>query len=57
VRLRDCPFHPIAAKAPELVCGTNQAFLAGLLTGLQAPGVEAVLAPGEGDCCVELRAK
>jgi predicted ArsR family transcriptional regulator len=56
VRLRDCPFHPMAANARDLVCGINQAFLAGMLTGLEAPGVEAVLAPGAGDCCVELRA-
>ncbi|MET0134914.1 MAG: transcriptional regulator [Kibdelosporangium sp.] len=57
VRLRDCPFHPIVGQAPDLVCGINQAFLAGMLTGLQARGVEAVPAPGVTDCCVELRAK
>ena len=55
VRLRNCPFHPLAAKAPELVCGINHAFLAGLLDGLDAPAVEAVLAPRPGECCVELR--
>ena len=26
LRLRNCPFHPLAAKAPDLVCGMNQAF-------------------------------
>ena len=56
VRLRNCPFHPLAARAPELVCGMNHAFLAGLLTGLDAPAVEAVLDPRPGECCVELRA-
>jgi predicted ArsR family transcriptional regulator len=56
VRLRNCPFHPLAAKAPDLVCGINQAFLTGLLTGLQATTVRAVLAPAAGDCCVELSA-
>jgi predicted ArsR family transcriptional regulator len=56
VRLRNCPFHPLAARAPELVCGLNQAFLSGLLAGLQAPSVDAVLDPRPGECCVELRA-
>ncbi|ONI79263.1 transcriptional regulator [Actinosynnema sp. ALI-1.44] len=56
VRLRNCPFHPLAAKAPDLVCGINQAFLNGLLGGLQAPAVRAVLvAPRPGECCVLLR--
>src|SRR6266545_2540251 len=36
VRLRNCPFHPLAAKAPDLVCGINHAFLGGLLAGLRA---------------------
>jgi predicted ArsR family transcriptional regulator len=55
IRLRNCPFHPLAAKAPELVCGLNQAFLSGVLTGLDSHTVEAVLVPREGECCVELR--
>ncbi len=55
VRLRNCPFHPLAAKAPGLVCGINHAFLTGLLAGLEAPAVEAVLAPRPAECCVELR--
>jgi predicted ArsR family transcriptional regulator len=54
VRLRNCPFHPLAAKATELVCGLNQAFLAGYLDGLEATGVRAVLAPRPGQCCVVL---
>lgn len=55
VRLRNCPFHPLASRAPEVVCGINQAFLAGVLAGLDAPTVEAVLRPHRGECCVELR--
>ncbi|WP_030241340.1 helix-turn-helix transcriptional regulator [Streptomyces sp. NRRL S-350] len=55
VRLRNCPFHPLAAKAPGLVCGMNHAFLAGYLDGLDVGGVEAVLAPSPGECCVQLR--
>lgn len=55
VRLRNCPFDPLAHWAPEVVCRMNQAFLAGVLTGLDAPTVEAVLRPQQGECCVELR--
>ncbi|MFD0526218.1 hypothetical protein ACFQ1I_01470 [Kitasatospora arboriphila] len=55
VRLRNCPFHPLAAKAPELVCGMNHAFLDGYLRGLEVPGVEAVLDPVPGECCVRLQ--
>jgi len=56
VRLRNCPFHALAARAPEFVCGLNQAYLRGLIEGLGAGDkVEAVLAPQPGECCVELR--
>lgn len=55
VRLRNCPFHPLTAKSPELVCGLNNAFLQGFLAGLQAPSVEAALDPRPGECCVALR--
>jgi predicted ArsR family transcriptional regulator len=57
LRLRNCPFHPLAAKAPELVCAVNQAFLAGYLHGLGSDRTAAVLAPRPGSCCVELRAQ
>jgi predicted ArsR family transcriptional regulator len=55
VRLRNCPFHPVAGQSPELVCGLNHAFLTGFLDGLDAPMLEAVLEPRTGECCVELR--
>ncbi|MEV5877331.1 helix-turn-helix domain-containing protein [Streptomyces sp. NPDC052101] len=55
MRLRNCPFHPMAAKAPELVCAVNQAFLAGYLHSLGSDKTTAVLAPRPGSCCVELR--
>lgn len=54
LRLRNCPFHPLAAKAPDLVCGMNQAFLSGYLDGLQVNGIDAVLVPEPGECCVRL---
>ncbi len=55
LRLRNCPFHPLAAKAPKLVCAVNRAFLAGYLHGLGSDRTAAVLAPRPGACCVELR--
>ncbi|MEX2975117.1 helix-turn-helix transcriptional regulator [Streptomyces sp. C184] len=54
LRLHNCPFHPLAAKAPELVCGMNHAFIAGYLEGLKVSGVQAILAPRPGECCVQL---
>ena len=56
VRLRNCPFHPLAATAPAFVCGLNRAYLAGVVDGLGAGDrLDAVLAPVAGECCVELR--
>lgn len=55
LRLRNCPFHPLAAKAPQLVCGINHAFLAGFLAGARFPRMQAVLEPRAGECCVEIR--
>jgi predicted ArsR family transcriptional regulator len=56
VWLGNCPFQPLAAQAPGLVCGISQAYLAGYLDGLGASTATAVLAPQPGTCCVELRA-
>lgn len=53
--LRNCPFHPLAAKAPDLVCGINHRFLGGYLRGLGATAsATAVLQPHEAMCCVRL---
>lgn len=54
LRLLNCPFHPLAARSPELVCGLNHSFLEGFLDGLQARSVQAILDPREGECCVRL---
>ena len=56
LRLRNCPFHTLARRAPEIVCAINQALLDGLLRGLGDQPVQAVLAPRPNACCVELRA-
>lgn len=56
VRLRNCPFHPLAAKSPEFVCGLNHEYLAGVLDGIGADGrIIAELAPRPGECCVQIR--
>ena len=55
IRLANCPFHRLAVKAPRLVCGLNQRFLAGMLHGVGGAPYQAVLAPRPGACCVELR--
>jgi predicted ArsR family transcriptional regulator len=55
LRLRNCPFQPLAGRSPELVCGINRSLVEGLLAGLDAPAAEAVLAPRQGECCVEVR--
>jgi hypothetical protein len=54
VQLGNCPFHPYAAKATDLVCAINHAFLTGFLNGLDATTVQASLTPRPGFCCVEL---
>jgi predicted ArsR family transcriptional regulator len=54
LRMRNCPFEPLAHQATDLVCGMNHRLMTGLLDGLQAHGVRAVLAPRPGVCCVEL---
>jgi predicted ArsR family transcriptional regulator len=57
VRLHNCPFHALASRHTELICGLNQRFISGLVEGLEASGVEARLAPRPGACCVELRGR
>jgi predicted ArsR family transcriptional regulator len=55
LRLRNCPFHALARRAPEIVCAINQALLDGILRGLGGQRIQAELAPRPGACCVELR--
>jgi predicted ArsR family transcriptional regulator len=53
--LRNCPFHPVVQRAPELVCAINAAFVEGVLRGLGNDTVRATLEPEEGRCCVLVR--
>jgi len=57
VLLHNCPFHALASRHTELICGLNQRFITGLIEGLDATGVEARLAPRPDACCVELTPK
>ena len=54
--LRNCPFHALAARQPELICGLNESFIAGLLAGLRTQALAPRLVPRPGACCVEVRA-
>jgi predicted ArsR family transcriptional regulator len=55
LRLRNCPFRALASRAPDLVCGLNRAFIAGLVRGLGNETVDVALEPDPGRCCVVLR--
>jgi predicted ArsR family transcriptional regulator len=56
LRLRNCPFQPLAERAPELVCALNHSFIAGMIDGLQATRISPMLTPRPGECCVRLTA-
>jgi predicted ArsR family transcriptional regulator len=56
VRMRNCPFHQLAALHPDLVCGMNLALIDGLAAGLGASGMCAELDPQPGRCCVVISA-
>jgi predicted ArsR family transcriptional regulator len=55
IRLRNCPFRALASHAPDLVCGLNRAFIAGLVRGLGNETVDVALEGAPGRCCVVLR--
>lgn len=50
LRVRNCPFHSLCRKAPELICGVNREFIDGLLRDLGNDSVEGVLDPQPGRC-------
>lgn len=53
IRLRNCPFHRIAAAHTELVCGMNLAMLSGVVDALGGAG-RPRLDPGPDRCCVAI---
>lgn len=54
VDLRNCPFHQLAQRHTDLVCGLNHALLRGLLAGSGQDPDRAELAPRAGRCCVTI---
>lgn len=55
LRLRNCPFHSAVEVAPEVVCGMNERFIAGVLDGIDGHrDVVARLEPSPPDCCVRV---
>jgi predicted ArsR family transcriptional regulator len=52
--LDNCPFHGLAVRQRELVCGLNHAFVGGLLEGLGVAQLRADLQPRPGGCCVQI---
>lgn len=55
IRLRNCPFDALVPEYRPLICGANQALLAGLLQGSGLRGCRAVADPQPGLCCVALK--
>lgn len=55
VLLGNCPFHTLARRHTQLICGMNLSLLTGLLDGLGHTGLGAHLDPAPGRCCVRLQ--
>lgn len=67
IRLRNCPFHQLAAEHPAVVCGMTLALVDGVITGVlpcdpetttrpASTALHPVLEPRPGCCCVALAA-
>lgn len=52
--LTNCPFHGLAQRETELVCGMNHVLLAAASNAMAPELLEARLEPAEGRCCVTL---
>jgi predicted ArsR family transcriptional regulator len=56
IRLRNCPFHQLAERHRDVVCGMNLGLIEGIVAGLGAEGLRPVLDPQPGHCCVAIGA-
>ncbi|MGY1779287.1 helix-turn-helix transcriptional regulator [Geodermatophilus sp. SYSU D01036] len=54
VALANCPFHALARRHTDLVCGMNLRLVEGVLEGVPDAGLVASLRPAPGACCVRL---
>lgn len=52
--LANCPFHALAQRHTELVCGMNLGLIEGVLDGAGCRSRRARLAPRERYCCVRI---
>ncbi len=52
IRLANCPFHALAERHRELVCGMNLRLLEGVVDGMGGGDIEARPEPTPGECCV-----
>jgi predicted ArsR family transcriptional regulator len=52
--LANCPFHALAERYRDLVCGMNLELMVGFTEELQGARLEARLEPVPGQCCVRL---
>ena len=55
IRLRNCPYHELSQDHRDLTCGMNVAWASGIVDGLGAQRLEAVLDPQPDACCVVFR--
>ena len=54
---RNCPFRRLAQRHPEMVCRINHNLVEGVIGGLGATRLEALLEPAEDRCCVVVRTR
>ncbi len=54
VVMANCPFHTLAQRHTELVCGLNHALITGLAEAVEAADLLVLLDPAPGRCCVTL---
>ena len=57
MRLRNCPFHQLAAAHKDTVCAMNLALIEGVTAGLNASALRPLLDPQPGHCCVIIEAE
>jgi hypothetical protein len=54
-RFRNCPFHLLKEQDRDTTCGMNLALVEGIVEGAGERGLNPVLAPEDGYCCVRLQ--
>lgn len=52
VVLSNCPFHRLADRQRDLICGMNLELVSGMIEGMGVAGLEPRLRPAPDRCCV-----